>query len=259
MKKICLYYFSGTGMTNYIIDRLSSEFKKHHIFVDCFKIEEVDAHHATLSEYDALGIAYPTHSLNAPKLVIDFAKKLPQSEGMNTFIIYTCSANSPANYASSSLLIKKLSKRGYRVFYDKLIEMPSNFAHKLGQQAVLRTLDKANKDIPHIADEIVELKAHFMENGTRSKILTSLARAEWIGAPIMGKFFAATSDCTRCGKCVEQCPTKNIVMKKKSVGFKWRCGLCMRCVYQCPEHAIKVRQPFKFISLDSWYDSELFK
>jgi len=259
MKKICLYYFSGTGMTKYVVDRLIGEIEKYRILVDCFKIEESNGQDALLSEYDALMIAYPTHSLNAPKIVVDFAKQLPKSNNMNTFIVHTSGVDSVVNYGSSDLLIKKLSKRGYRVRYNRLVEMPSNFANKDSEKQVIKTLAKANDSIVLIAKDIAELQSHFVKRSFGLRILTSLARAEWLGAPIIGKFFYVKSDCVRCKKCIDHCPNKNIVMNKKFIGFKSSCGICMRCVYQCPKNAISIHQPFKFICFDKWYDSEMFK
>ena len=259
MKKLCLYFFSGTGMTKYVVDKFVNEFEQNGAIVDSFRIEEPDAHKNSLSEYDVLGIAYPIHSFNAPKIVIDFVKQLPNSNGMNTFIIHTAGEENMINYASSDLLIKKLNKRGYKVFHNKLIEMPSNFVVKYEDERVKSILNKANEDIPHIANEIMELKHYDMQKTLRSKIITLIGRVEWFGARTLGKIYYADNNCVRCGHCINICPNKNIVMNKNSVCFKWRCGLCMRCIYQCPKNAISIRQPFKFIRFDSWYDERLFK
>ena len=259
MKKLCLYFFSGTGMTKYVVDKFVNEFEQHSVAVDCFKIEEPRIHKSSLSEYDVLGIAYPVHSFNAPKIVIDFVKQLPKSNGMNTFIIHTAGEKHIINYASSDLLIKKLSKRGYRVFHNKMIEMPSNFIVKYRDERVKNILTKANEDIPHIANDIIELEPYYMRKNLGSKIIAFIGRVEWFGAHIIGKFYNAKNGCVRCGKCINICPNKNIVMNEKSIGFKWRCGLCMRCIYQCPKNAISVYLPFKFIRFDKWYDKKMFK
>ena len=263
MKKLCIYFFSGTGMTKYVVDKFVNEFEKNGVLVDRFKIEGPDAHQGSLSEYDALGIAYPVHSFNAPKIVIDFVKQLPKSNGMNTFIIHTAGEESIINFASSDLLIKKLCKRGYKVFHNKLIEMPSNFVVKYEEERVRSILGKANEDIPHIANEIMGFGHYDMQKTLRSRIIAFVGRIEWFGARTMGKSYYADNNCVRCGHCINICPNKNIVMNKNknknSVAFKWRCGLCMRCIYQCPKNAISIRRPFKFIRFDSWYDEGLFE
>ena len=258
MKKLCLFFFSGTGMTEYVVGKFTNEVERYNAFVDCFKIEEPHTHKKSLSEYDVLGIAYPVHSFNAPKIVIDFVKQLPKSNGMDTFILHTAGEDSTNNYASSDLLTKKLSKRGYRIFNNKMIVMPSNFVTKHSDEKVKGILKKLKEDIPHIASDIIELKPYSMQKYLGSKIIAFVGRIEWLGSCIAGKFFYTKRNCTRCGKCVANCPNKNIIMKK-SIGFKWRCGWCMRCIYKCPKNAISVRRPFKFICFDKWYDEKMFK
>ena len=257
MKQICLCYFSGTGMTKYVVSGLISEFEKCDISVDCFKIE--DAHEIAVSEYDLFGMAYPVHAFNAPQIVIDYVKRLPESNGVNTFIVHSAGEDNRINYSASGLLIKKLRNKGYKVFYDNLIEMPSNFIVKHNDAEVKKIIEKANETIPCIAESIIQRKPHFMRKNLVSNILTAISRCEWHGAHIIGKLYYVTKDCVHCGKCAESCPNKNIVVEEKSVKFKWRCGICMRCVYLCPENAVSVRQPFKFIRFNKWYDREMFK
>jgi len=259
MKKICLCFFSGTGMTKYVIDRLIREFETNDISVDCFNIEEADVHNVALSGYDAFGMAYPVHAFNAPKIVIDFVKRLPKINGINTFIVFTAGEENIINNASSDLLIKKLRRKGHRIFYNKLVEMPSNFIVKYEKDRVNKILDTANEVVPSITKDIMSLKPHFEKKSFGSKMSTFIGHSQRFGAPIMGKFFYAKKDCIYCGKCVKICPKKNIIMDEKFIRFKWRCCNCMRCVSQCPKNAISVRQPFKFICFDEWYDPEMFK
>jgi len=259
MKRVCVFYFSGTGMTKYVVDKFAGELVKRHISVDCFSIENAAVQSAALSEYDAFGIAYPIHSFNAPKIVIDYAKQLPKTNGAKTFIIHTAGEDAKVNYASSDLLIKILKSKGYHVFYNKLIEMPSNFIVKYDDERVGRILAKANDDIPLVAEEIIGGRPGFLRKSFSSMIITFFGRAEWSGARLIGKHYHVRNNCTRCGLCAANCPNGNIAMNNKSVGFGWRCGICMRCVYLCPQNAIGVRQPFKFIRFDKWYDSGALK
>jgi len=258
MKKICLYLFSGTGMTEHVVNKLISELANNLISIDCFKIDKTDTKTISLSGYDAVGIAYPVHSFNAPKIVIDFVKHLPLTNGLNTFVIFTAGEEHIINSSSSDLLIKKLSRKGYQIFYNKLVEMPSNFIVKYEEERVNRILDKLDEDIPQIAMDIVTVKPYFEKKNFGSKISTFIGHSEKFGAPIIGKFFYPKKDCINCEKCVDNCPKENITRSEKSIRFNWRCCICMRCIYQCPENAISVRQPFKFIRFDEWYNPEMF-
>ena len=220
MKKLCLYYFSGTGMTKYIVEKLISEFEKHGVVIDCFKIEDANDRTGSLTDYDILGIAYPVHSFNAPKIVIDFAKRLQKTAGMNTFIIHTAGEEHKINYAASDLLIRILSKRGYLVFLNKLIEMPSNFVVKYDGIRVKGILEKANKDMPNLANDIMELRHSVMQKSLGSRIIALLGRVEWLGTPAIGKFYYSDKSCVLCEHCIKSCPNKNIAVKKKTVRFK---------------------------------------
>jgi ferredoxin len=151
-----------------------------------------------------------------------------------------------------------LFRQGYQVFYDKLIEMPSNFVIKYDAAKIKRILDKANKTIPHIAEDIVTCTSYSLKKSLGSKVFSFIGKAEWYGAHVIGKFFYVKSDCIRCGKCMDNCPNQNIVMDEKYIFFKWNCCICMRCVYHCPKNAIRLHQPFGFIRFDKWYDLKAY-
>lgn len=256
MKKVCLYYFSGTGMTEYVVSKIVAAFKNQAIEIHCLKIEATNPSEVSLKAYDQIGFAYPVHAFNAPKLVIKFIDQLPQGKQKQTFILSTAGEDTLINDGSSRHLIKKLTKKGYHVFYDKQFSMPSNFSIKHTDDEVQKRLAKVAQQAHTVANHIHLEKNHLKKMDFMAKAFAVIGRAEWFGAPFMGKFFYANDTCTQCGICIKRCPNKNIEMKKKGIGFKWHCGLCLRCIYKCPNEAISIHHPFKFIVLDSWYDFE---
>lgn len=131
--------------------------------------------------------------------------------------------------------------------------------YQYDEAKVNRIFDKAKESIPRIAQDIMTFTPFSMPKSPVGKSLAVIGRAEWLGARIVGKLFYAKSGCTRCGKCVDNCPNHNIALNQKSVVFKWRCGLCMRCICQCPKNLITIRQPFRFLRLNQWYNPEIFK
>lgn len=258
MNKICIFYFSGTGMTRYIVNKIKQEFENQQIYVDCIRIENIKISNIHLTSYDSIGIAYPVHSYNAPQIVLDFVKHLPKVDSMNTFIIHTAGEEHYTNYASSSLLIKRLNTKGFKVFYNKLFAMPSNFMVKYDDQKTKELINKADKQIPITVHNLINRTSYLPTSRTSVKFLAFFGRSEWYGARILGKFFYVKNTCTHCGKCANNCPKHNINITKDKVKFNWSCCLCMRCIYNCPEQSIYIHQPFKFIRLDSWYDSNIF-
>jgi len=176
MKKICIFLFSGTGMTSYVIDRLKNELEKTPAEIDVFLLERAEIENIKFNDYEILGIAYPVHSFNAPEIVIDFAKKLPKIESLDTFIVSTAGGDSFMNNSSSNLLFKILNKKGCNVFFDKQFIMPSNFAVKDDETEVRSKIDKVNSDIPAAADEIINrVPCKQKENCTGASALYSAA------------------------------------------------------------------------------------
>ena len=111
IKKVCIFLFSGTGMTKYVIDKLKNEFEIKQINVDIHFIENTQIEKVQFINYDIVGIAYPVHAFNAPRIVIDFARKLPNNKTVNTFIISTVGEKVKVNNSSSKLLSKILRKK----------------------------------------------------------------------------------------------------------------------------------------------------
>jgi len=253
MRRLCFFRFSGTGMTKYVVDRMALEFEKQHTSVEIYDIEAVSAQSAALSHYDAVGIAYPVHSFNAPEIVIDFARQLPKAGFVDAFVISTAGADSWANFASSSLLIKILLNKGLHVYYDRQFVMPSNFAVKDSEAEVRGKIGKVNVQIPTAVHEIMNRVSYRQRPNTLTKAVSVIGRAEWLGVKCARVFYADRNRCSVCGICAKKCPNKNISVTKGRVNFSWGCGLCMRCLYICPNSAVKIHRPFRFIGFNTWY------
>ena len=257
MKKVCIFSFSGTGMTNYVVDLIKAELEKRGFGVDVKKIEYTNVKDVDLEAYDSMGIAYPVHSFNAPKIVVDFARTLPMAFIQNSFVISTAGDYSVINASSSRHLIKTMNKKNHDVFYDKQFVMPSNFMMR-NKFEVSKLLEMAQVEASKVADAIRFTSYHKSKDNVFTRIISVVGRIEWLGAKVMGKFFYSNEKCTGCKTCVKYCPNRNIKIEEKQLKFKWKCGLCMRCLYSCPEQAIEIRHPFKFIKLKEWYENPEF-
>jgi ferredoxin len=254
LERVRLFLFSGTGMTRYATEILQSELEKQQVECEVINIESAGSEDISLEQCGAIGIAYPVHSFNAPKIVIDFAKRLPQVENLDAFIISAAGDRSRLNDASSKLLIKTLRKKGFNVYCDKQFVMPSNFIKKDDEDTVNSKLEKMRAEMPAAALGIINRGLCAPKSGFIARAAALLGRVEWIGAKRMGKYYYADSNCERCGICALSCPNQNIIMENNSIRFKKNCGLCMRCLYICPGRSIKIRRPFKFFGFENWYN-----
>ena len=61
----------------------------------------------------------------------------------------------------------------------------------------------------------------------------------------IGSDFHTTSSCTKCGKCVNLCPAKNISLSNDKIEFGNNCVACLGCYHRCPNKAIKYKNKNK--------------
>jgi len=256
LKKVGIFLFSGTGMTKYLTDKIKCEFEKQEIEVDIYNIEDVQIANISFANYDLIGIANPIHSFNPPKIMVEFVKRLPNVDGIKTFVINAGGVYDSINFDSSNQLIKILNQKGFNVFYFKQFAMPSNFIVKYDEKQVKKLIEAVDDEIPQTVHEIINHITYQEKSNFIAKILTFIGRIEWLGAKWAGKFYYTDKSCDSCMICVQNCPNNNIINDKNRIHFKIQCGLCMRCIYLCPKNAIKIHQPFKFFSFGKWYDNK---
>lgn len=249
---IDLAYFSGTGNTGYLARRLAEKFALRGIPVRPVRIEDALPDFAPPADV-VLGLAYPIHALNAPSPVFDFISALPDGEGRRAFIV-----KGPAdpffNGGSSHLVIRALQDRGWEVFHESMVVMPSNVFVRYPDGFIRQLLIAAGQRTEVIAAEVADGVTRLDKPGPVARFLTRhLSRLESRGGKYFGRDLQVSSACDLCGLCVRSCPVGNIRQEGREIVFGDRCIICMRCIYLCPRGAISPRI-FKFFKLKRWYD-----
>ena len=116
--KILLLYFSGTGNTK----RIARLYKSAFAGLGC-EVHEAElplAEAPDVSGYDLVGIGYPIHAFNAPKIILTLCKALPKqdkkAQGAKRAFIFKTSGEPVRMSDVSSLKMRKiLKRRGYVV------------------------------------------------------------------------------------------------------------------------------------------------
>lgn len=238
MKKACVFVFSGTGMTRYVVDKIVQGLGHLAWRWIVAPLETAQVEQVPLGTYDLLGIAYPVHAFNAPQIVINFAKQLQAAASSSVFLISTAGENNPVNYSSSHLLIKTLRKRTTAFFMtSSFICLPTSPFNTTNQRQ-RHTCHRNRRGPANSAHNIASGVFDQQTGNTFSRFMHLVGRAEWFGSVFIGKLFYADRNCSHCGLCAKNCPNHNIT-SGANLHFKWNCGLCMRCLYLCPRHAIR--------------------
>jgi len=201
-----------------------------------------------------LGIGHPVYGFDAPGIVERLIERLPEGKGKATFIFKTAGDMLSVNAAASQVAIAQLEAKGYRVFYDRLICMPSNFMVHYPDRAARQMCEVAARKADHMSDELLAGKTRRHRPG---RLICWLSRRIHLwqerGAQRFARSLTVTSACTDCGLCIKNCPADNIRRRDGQIVFGSACMFCMRCVYGCPTRAIQAGR-FGFIVLKEGYN-----
>lgn len=256
MKSIVIFYFSGTGNTEIVANMIKDEFSNREYHVDIMKIEDVLNNNIELqlTKYDLIGIGAQVIAFDAPRIIYDFIHKLPKGDGKKVFIFRTAGGVAPQNYNASKSMMKKLRKKGYNVFHERLFSIASNWVTKFSDDAVRQLYEATKKKVGIMCKEVILGKERSLKTSVGLKILMGFIKfLSKLGLRFIGKDLAVNKDCKHCNICIKNCPTKSIYEKNGKIKFKLSCACCMRCIYSCPQHAINFRM-YKFYTLSGGYN-----
>jgi ferredoxin/flavodoxin len=234
-----LYYFSGTGNTKWIADKMKYYFDLKGYELNLCSIEDIED--LNISKHKFIVIGTPIYGKSAPKLVEKFIKKIPNTKENMKCIIYSTQGSKSCAYIE---IIKNiLHKKGYNVVVQTTITMPNNYYFALGKISKINyvesILNLADKKVKYIVNKFVNNniyieKTYFIQ----LKLEALVSKAFKKTLPKLLKNLQVTNECMSCGRCIRNCPTSNITLENGKVVFHNNCILCLRCIYICPINAI---------------------
>jgi ferredoxin/flavodoxin len=257
---IGIAYFSGTGNTRLVADLLAEALRRRGAMVEVLAIDEVlnVRGHWDTAPYRCIGIGWPVHALDAPRIVYEFLRRLPPGEGKPVFTFR--SAGDPFwNGGPTEPTRRALAQRGYRVRREDLLIMPPNVLISCPNTVARQLYLKAEQRVEAIAsailaDDDAEPDVIAESPWFQRVVARIFAETESLGARLTGRWWRVTADCTLCNRCVDECPPGNIFRDMNRLTFGWDCLLCMRCVYRCTEQAIRPPSWLSFLVLKEGYD-----
>ncbi len=242
--KISVFYFSGTGNTQLVSENLADRFRELGYKTVLKRLEKADLPGIVgdIAESDLIGIGSPIFGGGTPGVVFDFIKLMPEVKSKPLFLFRTAADFINFNHAASAGLIRKLNKKGYNVFYERIIVMGSNWLIEYDSAFVKQLYEAVPDKIVNMAKEITSGTKRMYEPSKALVVFTTVLNffEEKVGARMFGLTLHADKSCMKCGLCAENCPVGNISFNNR-IKFNSKCLMCMRCVYSCPVNAIKSR------------------
>lgn len=256
---VLILYFSGTGNTYFIADKIFTRLNKEEHNVKMQSLENIQL--KEIEETDILIFGYPIYACDIPDFIENHLHQLNTVKNKGVIVYCTMGL-----YAGNSLrrVIKFFSKKGFKSLDYQEIKMPgsdglvymkkdskyvknvmSTDFHESSEvnganKKIIDKVDKANSTgINSLPEKIPGLKISGMIMGILMKLVYKFMENR------LKKKFWVDKSCIKCGLCEDNCPADNIIMKEDNIEFLVKCYLCMRCINQCPVEAIQIGKKTK--------------
>ena len=252
VKKIVIFYFSGTGNAKKIAIWFSEFAIKNSITCQIFNIAEIDIITInTLCSDSLICIISPVHGFNFPKITLDFIKHFPK--GKNNVVLMNTRAGMKVNrfvtpgLTAIAFLLSSfiLWQKGYKIIGQIPFDMPSNWIslHPALNEKTIKYLYKKNYSRVEKHSQIIfsgKSDFHAYRDLIQDILISPISLAYYfIGRFAFAKSFYASGDCDNCGLCVRQCPVNAIKIIEQRPYWTFKCESCMRCMNSCPQKAIE--------------------
>lgn len=240
MEKIGIIAFSGTGNTWKCAEMLKEALEDRGYGVMLRSLDQPILDWTWLEELDAVGIGYPIHAFNVPKLLYQRLKDTPALP-KRYFIFKTSGEPFGINKSSSYALYRLLKKKGWQLEGEFHTLMPYNIMFRYPDALARQMYDASWVMCQVFAEQWRKGQLRPPKYPIFYRVLSTVFRIQWPAAGWNGRLYRAKREkCNGCMACVKHCPSQNIQWKEGKLVFGGKCTMCMRCVMNCPQNAISI-------------------
>lgn len=230
-------YFTGTGNSRYIAEKLSSALGDE--LVDMGeKIRQQDF--AAVDERERLVFVVPTHAWRIPRIVESWIRKTPFVGCCKAWFVMDCGGEIGDALKYIELLCREKDFESMGVYP---IVMPENYVAMFSvpdEEEARKIIQNAEPHIQRAAD-IIKKGESFPppRRGLYDRFMSGAVNPIFYSLFVKADAFKAGEKCTGCGKCVKLCPLCNITLENGHPVWGKNCAHCMACICLCPSEAIE--------------------
>jgi len=261
---LVMVYYSGTGNSKRVSEWIADEAQFNGMKTHIASYHQFDPMTiADLKGKTLIGFFSATHGFNMPHSMLRFLFRFNLLKGSDVFIgntraglklwkLFLPGLSGIAMYFPALILFLK----GYKIKGMYPVDLPSNWislhpgVRKKVADSMVKHYEKLTRNF---ASRILSGNRVFMKSFILLPLDILVAPIAlgyyFIGRYILAKTFIANYHCNNCGVCIEQCPTKSIILHENRPYWKFTCESCMKCMNYCPERAIETAHSMVFLLL----------
>ena len=259
MSSAIIYVFSGTDNTHHAAGMIKEALEQSGVKTVVHRVREPFEGAPSPDGFDYAGFGYPVHAFNCPEIFLRFARSLPATAGGKAFIFKTSGEPFWPNGASSRVLIKILTGKGFDVALEQHLLMPYNIVFRYDDRLVKQMLRYDRALCCLLVKRLLAGERDVIRFGLKHKIVSFLFRIQQPGAKLNGRLYRTDKKkCDLCMKCVGGCPTGNITFDGIKLRFDFKCAMCMRCAMFCLNDAVNPGL-LRFWKVNGAYDFKRIK
>lgn len=252
-----IFYFSGTGNSRWIAERIARATGDRLIFIPDVLSGRIDARELHIGDDERVGFCFPVHGWQPPRIVRRFMEMIDLCACTSisgdhkgrpyTYAVITCGDNIGRAMEMFEKYIH-IDAQFSVIMPESYVCLP--FMYTDSQEREQQKIAAAEEQLQTIIDVVTSRTA-----GVR---MLTRGATPWLFSHVLGAFFNArmitdkpftvdNDTCIGCGICERICPVRNISLAavgdnpEKKVPT-WHCNgsctCCLACYHHCPRHAI---------------------
>ena len=247
-----IFYFSGTGNTRWVAGEIAKAIGEELLLIP--ELIREGRYEFALGKGERIGLCFPTHGWQVPRLVREFIGRL-RIDGLSNqtfcWALTTCGDNMGE---TMTILNRDLARTKALVHDGGPLQAESVFSVIMPESYVclpfMKTdteereamkIDTARHQLPHIIQMVEERRRGIeeLDKGATPRLYSYVIGAYFNKRMVHDrKFTVDTAKCIGCGKCAKVCPVDNIQGTPPEWLHNGRCTSCLACYHYCPVHAI---------------------
>lgn len=243
--KALILYFSGTGNTKFLANKIKKQLEENEIEVTMQSTEKKLTQ--PMQAYDYLFLGTPKYyEYPALPLIWFINNKLKKTtKPLPVFVFCTQASFTKTSFGE---IARKLKQKNYLLTMGKSYAIASNMvifqATKPAEEEKIK--ENIQQTLLHLQTDVKNFLAQKIEIEKPSKVQAAVG---YVSGHVFTKIFPIfmmhyqvdQKSCIQCKKCVQQCPVHNIKMQQGYPKFYKKCIFCMRCINECPVNAIRYK------------------